>query len=284
MSTADSGPGDAESKPQPVANVEPAGDPEPTARAGFVGNQEPTAGARSVGNQEPTAGAGFGGEPDAKAGFVGNREPMSNRERTAGEERPTGIGRRWLQRLVTIAIAILIGVLAYFVVAAFIPRWWAQRIAHQVDSKFTLGVVWGLFYGGLFTFVAVLVALQARRPMFRWPLKVGLIVVALLLEIPNLMTLGIVIGTSAAAHAGQRILDVEAPAFRSATVAGVIIGALLALGVFILVTLVRQRGRQVKALQAQIKRQAAESRAVDSKAPGDRAPAAPETRNETAAG
>jgi hypothetical protein len=171
-----------------------------------------------------------------------------------------GKGRIWIQRAVFVVVAVLVGVLAYFVVAAFIPRWWAQRVAHQVDGRFTLGVVWGLFYGGLFTFVAVLVALQARRTLFGWPVKIGLIVLALLLEIPNLMTLGIVIGSSRAAHAGQRILDVEAPAFRSATVAGVIIGALLALGIFVLVTLVRQRGQQVKALQAQIQQRALDER------------------------
>jgi hypothetical protein len=183
------------------------------------------------------------------------------------ESKPSeGAGRLWLRRLITIVIALVVSVLGYFIAAAFIPRWWAQRVAHQVDSRFTLGVTWGLVYGGVFTFAAVLVALQARRQLFGWPVKIGLIVLALLLEIPNLMTLGIVLGTSRAAHAGERILDVEAPAFRSASLAGVIIGALLALGVFILVSLVRTRGRQVKALQAEAKQ-----RALDKKADADAA-------------
>ena len=150
-----------------------------------------------------------------------------------------------------IVIALVVAVLGYFIAAAFIPRWWAQRVAHQVDSRFTLGVTWGLFYGGVFTFAAVLVALQARRQLFGWPVKIGLIVLALLLEIPNFMTLGIVLGTSRAAHAGERILDVEAPAFRSASLAGVIIGALLALGVFILVSLVRTAGQSRRCRPAQ---------------------------------
>ena len=189
------------------------------------------------------------------------------------ESKPSeGAGRLWLRRLIGIVIALAVAVLGYFIVAAFIPRWWAQRVAHQVDSRFTLGVTWGLFYGGVFTFAAVLVALQARRQLFSWPVKIGLIVLALLLEIPNLMTLGIVLGTSRAAHAGERILDVEAPAFRSASLAGVIIGALLALGVFILVTLVRTRGRQVKAFQAEAKQ-----RALDKKADAEAANQA--TRN-----
>jgi hypothetical protein len=192
------------------------------------------------------------------------------------ESKPSeGAGRLWLRRLITIVIALVVSVLGYFIAAAFIPRWWAQRVAHQVDSRFTLGVAWGLFYGGVFTFAAVLVALQARRQLFGWPVKIGLIVLALLLEIPNFMTLGIVLGTSRAAHAGERILDVEAPAFRSASLAGVIIGALLALGVFILVTLVRTRGRQVKAFQAEAKQ-----RALDKKADAEAA-AQPATNPES---
>jgi hypothetical protein len=49
--------------------------------------------------------------------------------------------------------------------------------------------------------------------------------------------------------------------FAARPLAGVIIGALLALGVFILVTLVRTRGRQVKALQAEAKQRALDKNA-----------------------
>jgi hypothetical protein len=52
------------------------------------------------------------------------------------------------------------------------------------------------------------------------------VVIALILAIPNVMTLGIVLGTGNAAHAGERTLDVNAPAFRGASLAG----ALIALG------------------------------------------------------
>jgi hypothetical protein len=46
-----------------------------------------------------------------------------------------------------------------------------------------------------------------------------------LLAAPNLLTLGIVLGNGNGAHAGDRILDVEAPAFRGATLAGALIAA-----------------------------------------------------------
>jgi hypothetical protein len=47
------------------------------------------------------------------------------------------------------------------------------------------------------------------------------------LAIPNLLTLGIVIGSGRAAHAGERTLDVDAPGFRGAGLAGAITAALV---------------------------------------------------------
>ena len=56
------------------------------------------------------------------------------------------------------------------------------------------------------------------------------LVVAIVLALPNLMTLGIVLGRGNAAHAGDRILDVEAPAFRGGTLGGALLaGALVGL-------------------------------------------------------
>jgi hypothetical protein len=53
-------------------------------------------------------------------------------------------------------------------------------------------------------------------------------VLALIVALPNLMTLAIVLGTGNAAHAGERIMDVDAPLFRGFS----LVGALIALAVF----------------------------------------------------
>ena len=45
------------------------------------------------------------------------------------------------------------------------------------------------------------------------------------------MTLSIVVGTGNAAHAGDRVLDVEAPAFRGGSLAGAILAGLLLAGI-----------------------------------------------------
>lgn len=142
---------------------------------------------------------------------------------------------------------------------AFLPRWWAQRVGGQVNGHFSGGVAWGLFYGFLFTFIPVIVIRQVVRKRFNWPVRVIIIVVAVLLLAPNLLTLSVVLGNGGAAHAGQRIMDVDAPAFRGATLVGAIIG--VATAVFTLYALAsrRKRGIELKQLRAREReREAAE--------------------------
>jgi hypothetical protein len=54
-----------------------------------------------------------------------------------------------------------------------------------------------------------------------------------------LMTLTIVLGASNAAHAGERVLDVDAPGFRGAS----LVGAIVAAALFALVLFLRIRRR-----------------------------------------
>lgn len=146
----------------------------------------------------------------------------------------------WRRRLVVAGVVVVALVLAWLVVAATVPRWWAQRIGDQVGGSITHGVLVGLFYGFVFTLVplAVLGLVLWWRPSAKVvALGTG---VAVLLALPNLMTLGIVVGTGNAAHAGDRILDVEAPAFRGASLAGALLAAALLGGVAYLVV---SRGR-----------------------------------------
>lgn len=134
----------------------------------------------------------------------------------------------WGRRLLIgggIAIAIVVAVL---VASAAVPRWWAHRIGDRVDGSITQGVLVGLFVGFVFTFLALVVFIFVmRRGRSVKAIALGL-AAALVLASPNLMTLGIVLGVGSGAHAGDRTLDVEAPAFRGATLAGAIVAGLLA--------------------------------------------------------
>ena len=129
------------------------------------------------------------------------------------------------------------------IASATIPRWWAQRIGDQVDGSIVTGTLLGLFYGFVFTALPLL-ALVAVARWRRTPRAIVVAVgFAVVLAIPNLMTLGIVLGTGNAAHAGERILDVEAPAFRGAALVGALIA--LAMAGFVAYLIVsRERARK----------------------------------------
>ena len=150
------------------------------------------------------------------------------------------------RRVILTAVGIVLLVLGYLFAAAFLPRWWSHRVGAQSDGKFRGGVWWGLFYGILFTVLPLLVARQALRKRFNWKWKVGIVVGALILAAPNLMTLGIVLGNGKGAHAGQRTLDDQAPGFRGASLIGVLIAAVLVGGLLYLITSRRNRGRALK--------------------------------------
>jgi hypothetical protein len=165
----------------------------------------------------------------------------------------------WKRRIILVLVAVAALVLLVLFARAFLPRWWAQRVGRQVNGHFSGGVAWGLVYGFVFVFIPVIVIRQALRKRFNWPVRVIIIAVAVLLAVPNLLTLSVVVGNGSAAHAGQRIMDVDAPAFRGATLVGAIIGA--AAAVFLLYALAsrRKRGLELKELRAREReRQAAE--------------------------
>lgn len=162
----------------------------------------------------------------------------------------TPLGRR----LLLLAGAVVAIVVVYFIAAATIPRWWAQRIGDQVDGSIAAGTALGLFYGFVFTFVPLLVLSFAARRGRPWRARAWLAVAAVVLALPNLMTLGIVLGTGSAAHAGERILDVDGPNFRAFTLVGAILGALAVVGVrYLMASRRRARGREAE-LRAELRR------------------------------
>ncbi|MDQ3381089.1 MAG: permease [Actinomycetota bacterium] len=147
----------------------------------------------------------------------------------------------WSRRVLFAGVVIVVVLGGGLIASATIPRWWAQRVGDQVEGSLITGAFIGLFYGFVFTALPLLVLAAVAR-WRRTPRAILIAIgVAAVLAIPNLMTLGIVLGTGNAAHAGERILDVEAPAFRGAT----LVGALIALAMSGFVGyLVASRGRE----------------------------------------
>lgn len=140
------------------------------------------------------------------------------------------------------SIGVVTLVVGAWIGAAFIPRWWSQRIGDQVSGSIPAGITLGLVYGFLFTLLPLLVVLWAARKWRSWKRYLVFALVAIVLALPNLFTLGIVVGTGNAAHAGERTLDVEAPGFRGGTLAGAILAGLLLLGIAYLLSS-RRRAR-----------------------------------------
>jgi hypothetical protein len=131
----------------------------------------------------------------------------------------------WSRR---IAVALLLAGALFAIAlagAAFVPRWWAQQVGDQVSGSIASGTSLGLFYGFVFTLLPLVALSLGLWLLDSWKWRVVVLGVAVALAAPNLMTLGIAVGTGSGAHAGDRILDVEAPGFRGATLAGALIAA-----------------------------------------------------------
>lgn len=163
----------------------------------------------------------------------------------------------WAKKAIAVVVSLLVLVVAYFVLAAFIPRWWAQSVGSLAAQSFTRGILWGLLFGLVCTAVPLILLTwvwQVRRWKYRRGAQILLAVVAVVVALPNLMTLSVVLGGGNAAHAGERIMDVDAPGFRGASLVGVIAGVL----VFVLFLAVtwryRKRGRDLESARADIAR------------------------------
>ena len=137
-------------------------------------------------------------------------------------------------RPVTVLVAFGIALIALLAASAFLPRWWSHRIGNQADGSFTNGIGLGLFYGFTFTLLALVLLLVGLRRVRSWKGRLILLGVAIILASPNLITLGIVLGPGDGAHAGERTLDVEAPGFRSSSLIGAVVAALLVLTTWLL--------------------------------------------------
>jgi hypothetical protein len=159
------------------------------------------------------------------------------------EPRPAESRTDWSHRIKVwggITVAVLVGLL---IGAAFIPRWWAQRVGDQANESFTGGIMLGLFYGFIFTILPLLLiiwGIRRRRSAKAWLWILGGVA---LLALPNLFTLGITLGPGSGAHAGDRTLDVEAPGFRGATLGGALL-AFAAVGFIWYLLSSRRRARR----------------------------------------
>ena len=170
---------------------------------------------------------------------------MSTPERTEPE-------RRSGPRPLTVLVLLGAGILTVLAASAFLPRWWSQRVADQANGSFTSGIGLGLFYGFAFTLLALVVLVVGVRRVGSWRGRLILLGVALLLASPNLLTLSIVVGPGGAAHAGERTLDVDAPGFRSSSLVGTVVAALVVIASGMLLRSRRKSKAEADALRREL--------------------------------
>lgn len=164
-------------------------------------------------------------------------------------DQPSVAPGRWVRRAVLLLTLVVLAYIGWRISAAFFPRWWAQRVADQVQGRFIAGTLWGLFYGFVFTALPLLLLFQIRRRFLSWMWRGIVAVVAIVLAAPNWLTLSVVAGHSNAAHAGERIMDVDAPNFRVATLIGAVVGGLVAVAVTGASMRLKRRKTQVEQLK-----------------------------------
>lgn len=144
---------------------------------------------------------------------------------------PARTGRpSWVNKAILITVGVVGLIIAYFVLAAFLPRWWSIRVGNLADQAFSKGISWGLTFGVMCTLLPLLLfsaAWAVRKKRGGKITAIVAVVLAVVTAFPNLLTLSIVLGGNNAAHAGERTLDTEAPGFRGATAVGAIIAVIL---------------------------------------------------------
>jgi MFS family permease len=160
---------------------------------------------------------------------------------------------KWAKRALVIIVAVIALIGLGLLGAAFLPRWWSHRVADQANGSFTGGILLGIFYGFVFTVLPLAMlrfTFHKRRTWKTWGWMFG---VAVLLATPNLLTLGIVLGSGHGAHAGDRTLDVDAPGFRGASLGGAI-AAVVAFLLWEYLRYTRRHARdEVRRLKAELK-------------------------------
>lgn len=169
----------------------------------------------------------------------------------------------WPFRIVMFLIVVGAVVAGYFIGVTVLPRWWAQRIGARVDGSMTGGTLYGIVIGFVCTLLPLVVLRQVFRRTRAWA-RITMLVLAVALAVPNLLTLAIVLGNGSGAHAGDRVMDVDAPGFRFGTAVGAIAGAVA--GVYLLIEAWRHKRDRRKIADLEAANQAHQKKLRD--APG----------------
>ncbi len=129
----------------------------------------------------------------------------------------------WVGVGLALAVLVVLGV-------ALLPGWWASTIGGWVRGVEDRGALLGVVIGATFTLLPLAVGLVALRSGLSSRWRVGLIVTALLLLLPNVLTIAVALGSSDA----RSVIAIEAPSFRGATGVGIGLTVVVLLAVVVI--------------------------------------------------
>lgn len=174
--------------------------------------------------------------------------------RPAGATGPAAAKKKlpvWLLRTMIGAAAAVVLVIAYLIASVTVPLAWATSIRDQTGGKLGNAIPLGMFYGFVFSFVPVLVGWQAHRKRLNKWVRIVLVVVAVLLTVPNLLTLAVLYGTTGSATDARSIWTTGgANWFGSWSQIFMVAGVVCAVAVIVLGRAWIRRGRKIREIKA----------------------------------
>jgi hypothetical protein len=171
--------------------------------------------------------------------------PVPSNGKKAARQRPA-----WLVRTIIGAVIAVVLVIAFWIASATVPVMWANTISQQVGRNLGAGIPLGMFYGFVFSFVPVVVGWQAHhKKLHKW-VRISILVLAVLLTIPNLMTLAVLNGTSNAAVSARVIWSGGANWFGLWSSIFMVLGVCAGIAVVVMARAWRRRGKAIREVKA----------------------------------
>lgn len=156
----------------------------------------------------------------------------------------------WLFRVTLGTSALGALVVLYLIASVTVPLVWANAIRDQIGGQLGNSIPLGMFYGFVFSFVPLLIAWQARRNKLNKWVRISLVGLAVLLLIPNLLTLAVVYGSSGTSADARAIWANSANWFGMWSQIFMVAGVVCAVGGVVLTRTWLRRGARIREIKA----------------------------------